>query len=282
VDHGWTVANASDGGAQTASLDVKLCQVGGVNRNFASSSGTQYHIQIEDCGPILDRVNEAYVRRVSVIIYANYGEPNARIIFGRNYDLEDVRTHDHNRRVEQRIQDLEAEARQIIEDKEQRHVMRIKCLIREYYLTKHEATKKEFEEANELFPFLFSRAWTELKRERDGKVQSDAPKAALLPVAATEAEAPPEDVLYPIDPALRERVIEIERLIMGVMNGVHTLRERGRADDILVQTCRKLVLRAKEIISGRDASEFTTRRLDMTHQSLLTTWKQIQSRLAAH
>ena len=44
--------------------------------------------------------------------------------------------------------------------------MRIKCLIREYYITKSEAVKKEFEEANTVFPFLFSRAFLELKMER--------------------------------------------------------------------------------------------------------------------
>jgi hypothetical protein len=39
------------------------------------------------------------------------------------------------------------------------------------------------------------------------------------------------------------------------------------------------VTRAKESISGRNASEFTVRRLDVTRNSMMTTWKQIQSRL---
>jgi len=57
------------------------------------------------------------------------------------------------------------------------------------------------------------------------------------------------------------------------------LKAVGQADDILLQTCRKLVTRAKESLSGREASEFTARRLEMTRNSLMTTWRQIKSRL---
>ena len=67
--------NANSGGS-SGPLDRKLCQVVGVNQNYTSSSGTLYHIQIEDRGPVLDRVSEREVRRVNVIAYANYGEPN--------------------------------------------------------------------------------------------------------------------------------------------------------------------------------------------------------------
>ena len=59
-----------------------MCQVVGLNQNYTSSAGTPYHIQIEDRGPLVDRVTETPVRRVNVIVYANYGEPNARIVHG--------------------------------------------------------------------------------------------------------------------------------------------------------------------------------------------------------
>ena len=116
-------------------LDPKLCQVVGLNQNYSSSAGTLYHIQIEDRGPVVDRVTEKARRRVNVIVYANYGEPNARIVHGHDHDFEDLRTHEHNRFVEGRIQELASQARTIIEEKEQRLVMRVKAAIREYYYT---------------------------------------------------------------------------------------------------------------------------------------------------
>jgi hypothetical protein len=229
----------------------------------------------------MDRVSEMEVRRVNVIVYANYGEPNARIVHGRDYDFPDLRTQDQNRYIKERIQDLLADARSIIEEKEQRQVLRIKCLIREYYHTKAEEVKKEFEQANELYPFLFSRAWIELKQERarlaSGPVELPPPPP--VPPVELAPEAPPVDVLYPLDAELRERVIEIERIIIELGHDLQQLKDRGTADDILLQTCRKLVSRAKESLSGREPSEFTVRRLEMTRNSLMTTWKQVKSRL---
>jgi hypothetical protein len=278
--------NLSGGSAQPASpqvgsLDRRLCQVVGLNHNYTSGTGTFYHIQIEDRGPVMDRISEREVRRVNVIIYANYGEPNARIIFGRDHDFEDVRTQDHNRFIAQKIAELAAEARAVVEDTEQRMIARIKALIREYYVTKAEATKKEFESANLTFPFLFSRAWGELKKERP------AAAAAALPVSAEpepptplpETEVLPEEVLYPLDAELRAQVIDIERVIIQLGQDLQRLKAQGGADDILLQTCRKLVTRAKDGISGRQPSEFNSRRLDMTRNSLLTTWRQVRSRL---
>ena len=93
------------------SLDRKLCQVVGLNQNYTSSAGTLYHVQIEDRGPLVDRVSEQPRRRVNLIVYANYGEPNARIIHGHDHDFDDIRSHEHNRFIEQRIQELAAEAR---------------------------------------------------------------------------------------------------------------------------------------------------------------------------
>ncbi|PYQ15175.1 MAG: hypothetical protein DMF80_10110 [Acidobacteria bacterium] len=255
------------------SLDRSRCQVGGVNQNYTSRTGTLYHIQVEDRGPVLDRVSEREVRRLSVIVYANYGESNAQIIHGRDHDFPDVRTHEHNRLIEQKVQELAAQARDIIEEKEDRQVARIKALVREYYVTKNEATKKEFEAANAAFPILFSRAWMQLKADK-----ASGPSPAPPPTTAPEVAAP-EEVVYPLDPELRERVMEIERLIIELGQDLQQLKAQGGADDILLQTCRKLVSRAKEGLSGREPSEFNVRRLDMTRNSLMTTWRQIKSRL---
>ena len=244
-------------------------------------AGTPYHIQIEDRGPVVDRVSDREVRRVNVIIYSNYGEPNARIIHGRDYDFPDMRSQEHNRLIEQKIQQIATEARQIIEEKEQRQVFRIKCLIRDYYRTRDEATKREFEEANATYPFLFSRAWRELRDQRPSanpaspaEVLAEVVESAPLESVLTEGE-----VVYPLDAELRERVLEIERIIIALGQDVHRLKHEGRADDILLQTCRKLVTRAKDSLSGREPSEFNARRLDMMRNGLLTTWRQVRSRL---
>jgi hypothetical protein len=260
-------------------LERHLCQVVGLNQNYTSLAGTLYHIQIEDRGPVLDRVTEADVRRVNVIVYANYGEPNARIIYGRDHDFPDLRTHEYNREIGQRIQELAVEARATIEEKEQRQVFRIKCLIHEYYLTKDEAHKREFEQANAMYPFLFSRAFRELRAERAALGAGQAQSAASAASPQPSPEAPPADVLYPLDPELRELVLDIERVIIELARDLQKLRAGGGANDILTQTCRKLVTRAKESLTGRDISEFNGRRLEMTRNSLMTTWRQVRNQL---
>jgi len=252
-------------------LDKRLCQVGGVNLNYISPSGTRYHIQVEDRGPVMDVVAEELVRRINVIVYANYGESNARIIHGADHDFPDLRTHEHNRSMTSKVKELAEGARRIVDEKEQRQVMRIKCLIREYHYTKDESAKREFEQANALFPILFSRAWGELKKQQarpDGKV-----------MAAPEVAVPPAEVVYPLDPELRERVLEIERVVRELGQDLDALRARGLADDILLQTCRKLVARAAESICKPTPSDYTVRRLEMMRNSLTTTWRQVRSRL---
>jgi hypothetical protein len=263
----------SPGGSSVGTLDRKLCQVVGTNQNYTSVGGTLYHIQVEDRGPVFDRASESEVRRVNVIVYANYGEPNAQIVHGRDHDYPDIRTQAHNAFITSRVADLAAEARRIIEEKEQRQVMRIKALIHEYHVTKDEALKKQFEEANTQFPFLFSRAWLELKQERASAAPASAP-----PAPAVE---PPEEVVYPLDTKLRESVIEIERLMAELDHDLKRLKAAGKADDILVQTCRKLVARARETVSGREGSELQAKRLEMMLTSLTTTWRQVKSRLKA-
>lgn len=279
---------------ESAPLELRLCQVGGLNHNYISSSGTVYHIQVEDRGPILDRGSERQVRRVNVVIYANYGEPNAQVVHSHDHDLDDVRTSEHNRQVQQRIQELAAAARSLIEEREQREVLRIKCLIREYHFTKHDGAKRGFEDANAAFPFLFSRAWRELKEERqraNGVLPvatragepvletSAAPQGEASPVVAPPGPVTATEVVYPLERELRDLVLDIERIIIELGRDLQRLRENGEADDIVLQTCRKLVARAQESVSGRRPSEFSARRLEVTRNSLTTTWRQVRSRL---
>jgi hypothetical protein len=251
-------------------LGLDLCRVMGLNQNYLSALGTLYHIQIEDRGPVVDPISEADVRRVNVIVYANYGEPNARIILGRDHDFPDIRTREQNRFIEAKIQDLALGARRTVEEREQRLVLRIKGLVQEYHRTRDEALKREFEELNAHYPFVFSRAWIELKQER---------VRPAAPVAPVVVEPGPEEVLYPLDPVLRELVIDIERVLVDLEEGLEALRASGRADDILMQSCRKLADRARDALLRADDSEFRLRRLEMTRNSLATAWRQVRSRL---
>jgi hypothetical protein len=260
-------------------LDRKLCQVGGVNQNYTSAAGTLYHIQIEDRGPVLDRASARELRRVNVIVYANYGEQNAQIVHGRDHDYPDIRSHAHNTFIKSRIADLAAEARRVIEEAEQKQVMRIKCLIREYYITKSEAVKKEFEEANTVFPFLFSRAFLELKMER-ATLPASIP-AGASPVPLPELEAPPAEEVRSAADIVKELAAQIEQIMADIDDGLQRLKAAGKSDDILVQTCRKLIARAQETLHDPEASGFTVRRLEMTRNSLSTTLRQVASRLKA-
>jgi len=267
-------------GSPTGPLDRKLCQVGGVNQNYTSAAGTLYHIQIEDLGPVMDRVSNRELRRVNVIVYANYGEQNAQIVHGRDHDYPDIRSHAHNTFIKSRIADLAAEARRVIEEAEQKQVMRIKCLIREYYITKSEAVKKEFEEANEVFPFLFSRAFLELRMERASAPVSTPAVASAAP--APDLEALPLEEARSAADIVKELAAQIQQIMSDIDDGLLRLKAAGKSDDILVQTCRKLIARAQETLNDPEASGFTVRRLEMTRNSLSTTLRQVASRLKAN
>ena len=266
-------------GSPAGPLDRKLCQVGGVNQNYTSAAGTLYHIQIEDRGPVLDKASNRELRRVNVIVYANYGEQNAQIVHGRDHDYPDIRSHAHNTFIKSRIADLAAEARRVIEEAEQKQVMRIKCLIREYYLTKSEVVKKEFEEANTVFPFLFSRAFLELRMER-----ANAPSAAAgaSPTAIPDLETLPVEEARSAADIVKELAAQIQQIMGDIDDGLQRLKAAGKSDDILVQTCRKLITRAQETLADPEASGFTVRRLEMTRNSLSTTLRQVASRLKAN
>jgi hypothetical protein len=256
-------------------LPRHLCRVMGFNQNHSSRTGTPYHLQVEDRGPIFDEATEGWVRRVNVIAYANYGEPTARIVYGKDHDLQDARTHEHNRVVAQRIQELASEVREIIEEKEQRQIRHVKNLLERYYRTRDEAAKVEFEEANRLFPLVFARAFQELKTGRALAAET----AAAQPVEVASASVV-EEVVYPLDQAARDLVLEIERVSEEMQRDLGALKARGAADDILQATCAKLLARAKDSLTRKDSSaDFAARYLDMTRNSLVTAYRQVRARL---
>ena len=255
----------------------------GLNQNHSSRSGTSYHVQIEDRGPVFDDAAETWVRRVNVIACANYGEPTARIVYGKDHDFPDTRTHEHNRTVALCIQELAREARQLIEEKETRRVGRIKDLLERYYRTRDDKVKREIEDANALYPFVFARAFQELKAERPAASEALAAPAApelAAPEAAATREPGLEEIEYPLDPAQRELVLEIERVAGEMQRDLAALKARGAADAILQATCAKLMARAKDSITRRDtSSDFTTRYLEMTRNSLVTAYRQVRARV---
>lgn len=250
-------------------LPRHLCRVMGVNQNVSSGSGTSYHVQVEDRGPIFDDATEAWVRRVNVIVYVNYGEPTARIVHGRNHDLPDLRTHDHNHKVGRRIQELAAEASRILEQREERQVAWLKGQLRSYFDRRQEAAKRELEEANALYPHVFARAFQELKGARTRA------EPGVVPVARQR-----EEIHYPLDPAERELVLDVERVAEELERDLGSLKARGASDDILRATCAKLLARARESLTRRDGGDFTTRRMEMMRKSLVAAYQQVRARLS--
>jgi hypothetical protein len=211
-----------------------------------------------------------------VIIYANYGEPSARVVHGKDHDLPDLRTHEHNSAVVRRIQELTADARRILEQKEERQVGWLKGLLRRHYETRDEAVKREFEEANALYPLVFARAFQELNADRpraSGGAESSPPRAEAPP------PPPPREMVYPLDPVQRELVLDIERVADEMERDLAALKARGTGDDILRATCAKLLARARESLSQWDRGEPATRRMEMMRKSLAAAYHQVRARL---
>ncbi len=253
------------------------CRVMGLNQNYTSRFGTGYHIQIEDRGPVYDDATERWVRRVNTIVYASYGESTARIIHGRDEDFPDVRTVDHNQQIAARIQDAAGEVQELLEQREERHAGRIKSLLLHYYRNRDETVKAEFAEANRLYPFVFAKAWQELKAERaqaEAEAAADSAAESLLPEI--------EETIYPLDPAQRELVLKIERVRDELQRDLAALKAQGAADDILLGTCAKILYRVHESLTQRTESstDFAARRLEMTKNSLVKTYRQVRARLS--
>ena len=58
-----------------------------------------------------------------------------------------------------------------------------------------------------------------------------------------------------------------------------TLKARGAADDIMQSSCAKLVARAKESLTRRHGTEYASRHLEMTRNSLVTAYRQVRAKL---
>lgn len=259
---------------ESALLPRDLCKVIGLNQNYTSRAGTGYHVQVEDRGPVFDDVTETWVRRVNTIVYANYGEPTAHIVYGRDLDLPDVRTQEHNRVIEAHIQTVAREARTVVEEREGRLVERIKALLRHYHLARDEASKRECDDVNRVFPSVFARAWQEIKAERLPAPSAPVPDEPPVPEV--------DETIYPLDPARRDLVLEIERVRGELERDLAELKRRGAADDILLGACAKILFRAHESLTQRaeTGSDFAARRLEMTRKSLVQTYRQVRARLS--
>jgi hypothetical protein len=252
------------------------CRVIGLNQNYTSRFGTGYHIQIEDRGPVFDDATEAWVRRVNTIVYANYGESTARIVHAKDEDFPDLRTAEYNRFIEGRIQDAAGEVKDRLERREERQAVRIKSLLLHYHRTRNEGVKAEFDEANRHYPFVFARAWQELKAERaeiDADTVADPSLEALVPEI--------EETVYPLDPGKRDLVLKIERVREDLERCLAELKARGGADDILLATTAKILRRVHESLTqqAESDSEYATRHLKMTKNSLVTIYRQVRARL---
>ena len=88
--------------------------------------------------------------------------------------------------------------------------------------------------------------------------------------------------VYPLDPAQRAVVLEIERVREELERDLAELKEQGAADDILLATCAKILCRVHESLTqqAETGSDFSMRRLAMTKKSLVTTYRQVRSRLS--
>ena len=87
------------------------------------------------------------------------------------------------------------------------------------------------------------------------------------------------DVVYPLDAALREQVLEIERMHRASWTADLQQLAGARAGPT-TSCCRPAAsssARAEESLPAQDASEFNARRLEMTRNSLVTTWRQVRA-----
>jgi hypothetical protein len=266
-------------------IDRQLCRVGGLNQNYASASGTPCHVQIEDYGPTVDRGSDEPVRRLNVIVYANYGTPGARIIYGKDYDYPDVRTSEYNQVIKDQMNQLVGQAQAVVEQMEQRELALIRSSLAARRHLPPDELRKQFKECAELYPALFRRAINELKTQAADAAAAAAEAPAPPPVEEATAEpgVPASETVYPMEPELRRRVIEIEAIIVKLGQDFMRLKAAGLADDILMQRCLKLVDQARASISrGGTTGDLQTRMLDMTLENLAKTWHQVRSQLRKH
>lgn len=262
-------------------LDRALCRIGGLNHNFTSGAGTPCHVQIEDYGPVVDRTSEQEVRRLNVIVYAGYGTPKARIVFGRNFDYPDVRTRDYNAIIKDQMNELVVMAQAELEQMEQRELACMRVWLTGRGASHDDELREDFQEFHDLYPAVFKRALAEL---RAGKIPAAPPAPAapkVEPEPAPPPPAPAADIAYPMDVERRRRVIEIEGIIIRLGDDLRRLKAEGGAYDLLVQRADRLVGKARETLGTRHSSEdVDLRLLDITLDNLAKISRQVRMLLA--
>jgi len=206
----------------------------------------------------------------------NYGEQNAHIVHGRDHDYPDIRSHAHNTFIKSRIADLAAEARRVIEEAEQKQVMRIKCLIREYYITKSEAVKRSSKSEHGSSPSS--------SRARSRAENGTCRRASVAPMLAP--------TIPTIRPSRRPSPSSTRRVGRGHPqrahdgNRAHRQRDRGGRPDPQGRgqggrhprpDLPQARARAQETLAERSAPASPCARLEMTRNSLTTTWRQVRA-----
>jgi hypothetical protein len=260
-------------------LEPQRCRVGGLNQNYVSSAGTPCHIQIEDYGPVVDRASLQEVRRVNLIVYGNYGTPAARITYGHDFDYPDVRTAEYNQTIQQQMSQLVVQAQATIEQMEQRELTLLRTSLANRRSLSEAELRDEFEDCAQLYPTLFERALNEWRTKR---AREEPPAAPVVPdeMPASPGLSPTETV-YPEEQGPLRRVIEIESLIAKLGQDFMRLKAQGRADDLLLQRCRKLVDQARASISRGQTGDVHERLLEMTLDNLAKTWRHVRAQLDA-
>ena len=66
---------------------------------------------------------------------------------------------------------------------------------------------------------------------------------------------------------------------MSLAQDLEELKALGRADDILVQTCRKLVARSRDNRYRGDSRDFAARRLEVTRRRVVASWRRVRTLL---
>ena len=116
-------------------------------------------------------------------------------------------------------------------------------------------------------------AWQELKA-RLGHADAVAP-----------TEPPPpriDERIYPLEPARRELILEIDRVRKMLGRDLEELKSAGAAaDDILLVMCTKVLCRARESLAqpAETNTDFAQRRLEITKDSVVNTCRQVRARL---
>ena len=294
------VRGAATGGPSDGGLARHLCQVVGLNQNL--------RFEGRDSLPHPDRrpraggriaVLESEVRRVNVIVYANYGEPNARIIYGRDNDFDDRRSQEHNRFIAAEIGRLSLGRRRSSSRRRRAGWRGSRPTIREYHQTKSEEAKKAFEEANTLLPVRVL-AGLDGAEAGEGTPAADRTRRLRPGPSPTAGGGPPEAFGRPprrratesggglrgrLSPRIPSCASASSRSSASWSSSWRDLDRATRPRAASTTSCSRPAASssrgpARASTTARPPT-YTTSRLEMTRNSLMTTWRQVQSRLGS-